>query len=96
MFEAIGRYGEYYRYEIELGKHFNIEDLTKGVVNRLNLIKPEGKIHIYVYDEVETTVGRIVDYREIGDCDPNVPMVYLDIEKYKKWAEHRRKSLNLR
>jgi hypothetical protein len=23
-------------------------------------------------------------------------MVYLDIEKYKKWAEHRRKSLNLR
>ena len=41
MFKAIGRYGEWNRYEMELGESSTIEYLTKGVVNRLNSIRSE-------------------------------------------------------
>ena len=89
MFKAIGRYGEWNRYEMELGESPTIEHLTKGVVNRLNSIRSEEKIRISVYND-DLLVGRIVDYRELGDYDPNIPMVYLNNEEYDKWAESRR------
>jgi len=95
MFKAIGRYGEWNRYEMELGESSTIEYLTKGVVNRLNSIRSEEKIRICVYDD-DILIGRIVDYRDLGDCDPNVPMVYLNNEEYGKWVEDRKRLLWIR
>jgi len=95
MFKAIGRYGEWNRYEMELGENSNIEYLTKNVVNRLNSIRSEEKIRISVYDD-DILIGRIVDYRDLGDCDPSIPMVYLNNEEYNKWVEDRKRLLGMR
>jgi len=92
MFKAIGKYGEYNRYEMELGTNSKLENLTEDVINRLNSIKSIERIRIYVYDK-NNLIGRIVDYRDLGDCDPNIPMIYLNNEEYKKWAEKRNKLL---
>lgn len=95
MFKAIGRYGEWNRYEMGLGESSNIENLTKSVVGRLNSIKPEERIRIYIYED-DLLIGRIVDYRDLGECDPNIPMVYLNNDEYKEWADKRKKLLGIR
>jgi len=92
MLKAIGKYGEWNRYEMWLGENSNIENLTKDVVNRLNSIKPVERIRIYIYDQ-DILIGRIVDYRDLGDYDPSIPMVYLNNEEYGKWVEDRKRLL---
>lgn len=92
MYKAIGRYGAYNCYEMDLGQNTEIKYLTEGIVHKLNSIKPQEQIRIYVYDD-KRLVGRIVDNRDVFDCNPNIPMIYLSNEEYNKWADDRLKQI---
>lgn len=93
MYKAIGKYGEYGGYHIELGEHENVESLTVGVTNRFNAIQPKERILIYVYKD-NKLAGRIVDNKDIFDAHPVRPMIYLSNKEFKKWQEKRRLKRN--
>lgn len=92
MFKAIGKYGSYLRYEIDLGKSDNIKDLTVNVINRLNSIQPGKTIFIFIYND-EEFIGRIVKNKDIGDNYITTPLIFLNKEQFKEWQEKREKFL---
>jgi len=93
MYEAIGNYGEFNRYKMELGQSNDMDDLVERVVNRLNSIKPVEKIFVYIYEDGKS-IGRIVDYRDIADSNPCIPMVYLNNQEFDEWIDKRKKKMS--
>lgn len=89
MFKCIGKYGEYNRYEINLGESETIDDLLNKVIHRINSLKPEERVCFYVFKENQK-IGRFmrVDIDGYG-------LQYVPNEEVNEFVENKRKRYGL-
>lgn len=96
MFKVIGKYGSFFRYQIDLGEYSNLDEIIVGVIDILNSLRPNKKIFMFVYKDSEL-IGRVVDNREIdifGNFEGDIPLVFLNNEEFKEWQKKRSELLN--
>jgi hypothetical protein len=86
MYTAIGKYGEYGRYSINLATSDNIDILVCKVIKHLNSLQPKSHILIFVYQD-NNYIGRIIS--DIFD-GTNHYLKYLNDNDYKIWCQKRK------